>query len=91
MNENNNNKSDEINNTFNTNDNNICEKDLNQNSAQSEQQKQNDINKTREINELMDRNYLIKLVDIKHSKLSFVPQVGKSQLLRMEWTKSFKI
>jgi hypothetical protein len=31
INENNDNKSDEINNTFNTNDSNICEKDLNQN------------------------------------------------------------
>jgi hypothetical protein len=36
INDNNDNKSDEINNTFNTNDNNICENVLNQNSSESQ-------------------------------------------------------
>ncbi len=89
MNDNNNNdnKSSEMNNTLNRNESNICENDLNSNSSLSQQQNQNDINKTREINQLMDRNYLIKLVDINHSKLSFVPQVGKSKA----WTRFERI
>lgn len=64
----------ELNNTYNNN--NITNNSESTNSS-----------KLLEINLLLDRSYLIKMVDINHSKLTFVPQVGKSKA----WTRFERI